>query len=174
MTPNVIFGIVQKVFSEKASAIAKMRQKCVRNTSKMRQKCVKMGLVLLGKEERPKCVRNPSNLRQKCAEHLWGRTPFGRYRDFSQGKVTFEVTFTGRPEVTSESLLGLLELFGGSGGSRRHGRSQRLIKRHDTPNWKGWRFFAENGIEADPGSTIIRACLASRNLSPSQSFAILL
>ena len=47
-------GIVQKVFSEKASAIARMRQKCVRNASKMRQKCVKMGLVLLGKEERSK------------------------------------------------------------------------------------------------------------------------
>ena len=30
------------------------------NASEMRQKCVKMGLVLLGKEERPKCVRNPS------------------------------------------------------------------------------------------------------------------
>ena len=27
-------GIVQKVFSEKASAIARMRQKCVRNASK--------------------------------------------------------------------------------------------------------------------------------------------
>ena len=62
------FGIVQKVFSEKASAIARMRQKCV-----------KMGLVLLGKEERSKCVRNASEVRQKCAEHLWGRTPFGRY-----------------------------------------------------------------------------------------------
>ena len=54
------------------------------NASEMRQKCVKMGLVLLGKEERPKCVRNPSKIaskmRQKCAEHLWGRTPFGQYR----------------------------------------------------------------------------------------------
>ena len=62
-------GIVQKVFSEKASAIARMRQKCVRNASKMRQKCVKMGLVLLGKEERPKCVRNPSEMRQKCVKN---------------------------------------------------------------------------------------------------------
>ena len=43
-----IIGIVQKVFSEKASAIARMRQKCVR-----------MGLVLLGKEE-------GSKMRQKC------------------------------------------------------------------------------------------------------------
>ena len=51
---------------------------------KMRHKCVKMGLVLLGKEERSKmrqkCVRIASKMRQKCAEHLWGRTPFGRYR----------------------------------------------------------------------------------------------
>ena len=78
------FGTVQKVFSEKASAIARMRQKCVRNASKMRQKCVKVGLVLLGKEDRSKmrqkCVKIASKMRQKCAEHLWGRTPFGRYR----------------------------------------------------------------------------------------------
>ena len=59
------FGIVQKVFSEKASAIARMRQKCVKNassfigkkgTSKMRQKSVKIA----------------SKMRQKCAEHLGG------------------------------------------------------------------------------------------------------
>ena len=46
------FGIVQKVFSEKVSAITRVRQKCVRNVSKMRHKRAKMGLVLLGKEER--------------------------------------------------------------------------------------------------------------------------
>ena len=46
-----LLGIVQKVFSEKASAIARMRQKCVRNASKMR-------LVLLGKEERSKMRQN--------------------------------------------------------------------------------------------------------------------
>ena len=37
-----------------------------------------MGLVLLGKEERPKCVRNPSNcvkLRQKCVKNA--RNTFG-------------------------------------------------------------------------------------------------
>ena len=72
---HFLIGIVQKVFSEKASAIARMRQKCVRNASKMRQKCVKMGLVLLGKEERPKCVRNPSKLRQKCVKNA--RNTFG-------------------------------------------------------------------------------------------------
>ena len=75
--PKEKIGIVQKVFSEKASAIARMRQKCVRNASKMR-------LVLLGKEERSKmrqkCVKIASEMRQKCAEHLWGRTPSGRYR----------------------------------------------------------------------------------------------
>ena len=69
-------GIVQKVFSEKASAIAKMRQKCVRNASKMRQKCVKMGLVLLGKEERPKCVRNPSNFASKVRGTPLGENTF--------------------------------------------------------------------------------------------------
>ena len=55
-----------------------------KNASEMRQKCVKIGLVLLGKEERPKmrqkCVKIASQMRQKCAEHLWGRTPFGQYR----------------------------------------------------------------------------------------------
>ena len=74
---NPYFGIVQKVFSEKASAIGRMRQKCVRNASKW-------VLFYLGKEERSKmrqkCVKIASKMRQKCAEHLWGRTPFGRYR----------------------------------------------------------------------------------------------
>ena len=78
---QTLFGIVQKVFSEKASAIARMRQKCVRNASKMLQDGF---FFLLGKEERSKmrqkCVKIASEMRQKCAEHLWGRTPFGRYR----------------------------------------------------------------------------------------------
>ena len=34
-----------------------------------------MGLVLLGKEERPKCVRNPSKLRQNCVKNA--RNTFG-------------------------------------------------------------------------------------------------
>ena len=46
-----------------------------RNTPAIFKTCVKKGLVLLGKEER-------SKMRQKCAEHLWGRTPFGRCRNF--------------------------------------------------------------------------------------------
>ena len=29
---------------------------------------------------RQKCVKIASKMHQKCAEHLWGRTPFGRYR----------------------------------------------------------------------------------------------
>ena len=52
-----------------------------RNASEMRQKCArnapKMGLVLLGKEERSK---NVSEMRQKCVKNAWGGTPFGRYR----------------------------------------------------------------------------------------------
>ena len=46
-----------------------------RNASEMRQKCVKMGLVLLGKEERSKMRQksvNVSKMHQKCAEHLGG------------------------------------------------------------------------------------------------------
>ena len=45
---------------------SEMRQKCVRNASKMRQKCVKMGLVLLGKEERS---QNASEMRQICVKN---------------------------------------------------------------------------------------------------------
>ena len=61
-----------------------LHKKCVRNASKW-------VLFYWGKEERPKCIRNPSKLRQKCvkcAEHLSGRTPFGRYRGQGGGKLT--------------------------------------------------------------------------------------
>ena len=63
------------MFSEKASATARIRQKYVKNASEMRQKCVRMGLVLLRKEEHPKCVRHPSKLRQKCVKNA--RNTFG-------------------------------------------------------------------------------------------------
>ena len=60
-----------------------MHQKCVRNTSKMRQN----GSCFIGKrgtsKMRQKSVKIASTMRQKCAEHLWGRTPFGRYRPLS-------------------------------------------------------------------------------------------
>ena len=55
-------------------------QKCVRNASEMRQN----GSCFIGKrgtsKMRQKSVKIASEMRQKCAEHLWGRTPFGRYR----------------------------------------------------------------------------------------------
>ena len=60
-----MLGIVQKVFSVKASAIARMRQKCVRTASKMRQN----GSCFIGKRG---TFQNASEMRQKCAEHLWG------------------------------------------------------------------------------------------------------
>ena len=59
--PRTKLGIVQKVFSEKPSAIARMRQKCVRNASKW----------VLFIEKRGK-FQNSSEMRQKCAEHLGG------------------------------------------------------------------------------------------------------
>ena len=65
-------GIVQKVFSEKVSAITRMRQKYARNASKMRQNgsC----FINIGKRGTfQKCITNASKM-------LWGRTPFGRYR----------------------------------------------------------------------------------------------
>ena len=57
-------GIVQKVFLEKASAIARMRHKCVKRASKMRQN----GSCFI---DVPKCVRNASRLRQKCVKNAW-------------------------------------------------------------------------------------------------------
>ena len=55
------------------------------NVSEMRQTCAKMGLVLLGKEERPKCVRNPSKAfwLKKCAQaNLGCNPPLGWARGF--------------------------------------------------------------------------------------------
>ena len=63
-------GVFEKGVGNSKNA-SEMHQKCVK-------KCVKMGLVLLGKEERSKMRRK---LRQKYTEHLWGEhLPFGRYR----------------------------------------------------------------------------------------------
>ena len=77
-------GVFRKFSVSSKRCFRERRRQCVRNASKTRQKCAKMGLVLLGKEERSKmrqkCVKIASKMRQKCAEHLWGRTPFGRYR----------------------------------------------------------------------------------------------
>ena len=53
-----------------------MRQKCARNASKIRQKCSKMGLVLLGREER-------SEMRQKCVENA------SKMRGTPSGENTF-------------------------------------------------------------------------------------
>ena len=69
---HTAIGIVQTVFSEKASAIARMRQECVRNASNMRQKCVRMGLLLLGKEGTSKMRHK---LRQNCVKNA--RNTFG-------------------------------------------------------------------------------------------------
>ena len=59
---------------------SEMRQKYVKNASEMRQN----GSCLIGKrgtsKMRQKSVKIASKMRQKYAEHLWGRTPFGRYR----------------------------------------------------------------------------------------------
>ena len=54
---TTVLGIVQKVFSEKASAIARMRQKCVKNASDMRQN----GSCFIGK-------RGTSKMRQKSVK----------------------------------------------------------------------------------------------------------
>ena len=55
---------------------------------------------LLGKEERSKmrqkCVKFASKMHQKCAEHLWGRTPFGRYRN-GQGWAKETIHHFGAP-----------------------------------------------------------------------------
>ena len=87
---KIITGIVQKVFSEKASAIARMRQKCVRNASKW---------VFFYWEKRN--VQNASEIRQNCvknASEMRG-TPLG------------ENTFWTIPKIITGSLVTLENLF---------------------------------------------------------------
>ena len=66
---------------------SEMRQKCVKNASEMRQN----GSCFIGKrgtfKMRQKSVKIASKMRQKCAEHLWGRTPFGRYREILRKEI---------------------------------------------------------------------------------------
>ena len=80
---------VQNVFGDHIRYRPKgVFRKGVRNASEMRQKCVRNASkrVLFYWEKRnvplfrQKSVKIASKMRQKCAEHLWGRTPFGRYR----------------------------------------------------------------------------------------------
>ena len=67
----------------------------IQNASEMRQKCVRNGSCFTGKrgtsKMRQKSVKIVSEMRQKSAEHLWGRTPFGRYRIYFP-KITVSVT----------------------------------------------------------------------------------
>ena len=64
-----VFGIVQKVFSEKALAKARMRQKCVKNASKW---------VLFYWEKRG-TFQNASEMHQNCSKNAskMRRTPLG-------------------------------------------------------------------------------------------------
>ena len=89
----------------------------------MRQKCVKMGLVLLGKEERRKCVRNPSKLRQKCVkvprntfggEHLLDDTDkLGWILNSETGRIRFRrVRFQTPSSVSFFIFSGLIEFSG--------------------------------------------------------------
>ena len=43
--------------------------------------------------------QNASEMRQKCAEHLWGRTPFGRYRFFSPNLTSGGYQDDGKGEL---------------------------------------------------------------------------
>ena len=60
-------GIVQKVFSEKVSAITRMRQKCIRHASKMRQNvsCFigKRGTFQIVSKMSQKCIKLASKMR---------------------------------------------------------------------------------------------------------------
>ena len=122
-------GIVQKVFSEKASAIARMRQKCVRNASEMRQN----GSCLWGKEERSKmrqnCVKNAA---KNARNTFWGEqllddtdpTPdpekvrkksekprkaslFRLFPDFSDSFLTFSGSGVGGSQTLRGRLFGV-------------------------------------------------------------------
>ena len=84
------FGIVQKVVSEKASAIARMRQKCVRHASKS-----------IGQRG---TFQNASEMRQNCARDastILGRTPFRRRRKFVR-EWNFRASHPPRPNFCGE------------------------------------------------------------------------
>ena len=72
---------------------SEMRQKCVKNASEMRQN----GSCFIRKrgtsKMRQKCVNIASKMRQKCAEHLRGRTPFGRCRIFWGSRISARRAF---------------------------------------------------------------------------------
>ena len=83
----------KRCLRKRRSAIARMRQKCVRNASKMRPKCVKVGLV----RNVLKCVRNASKLRQNAP----------KMRGTPLGENTFWTMPTLEPserQISSESL----------------------------------------------------------------------
>ena len=100
---KTIVGIVQKVFSEKASA---MRQKCVRNASEMRQKCVrnasKWVLFFIGKrgtsKMHQKSFKIASKMRQKCVKNA--RNTFGGEHLLDDTEIvsqSSQVSGLGRP-----------------------------------------------------------------------------
>ena len=80
-----IIGIVQKVFSEKASATARMRQKRVRNASKMRQN----GSCFIGKRG---TFQNASEMRQNCVENA--RNTFGGEHLLDNTEIHFAIIST--------------------------------------------------------------------------------
>ena len=92
-------GIVQKVFSEKASAIARMRQKCVRNASKMRQN----GSCFIGKRG---TFQNAADMRQNCVKNAskMRGTPLG------------EDTFWTIPTLTPSPAPVMYKISGPMGG----------------------------------------------------------
>ena len=103
---------------KKLSAITRMRQKCVS------QICAKICLVLLGKEDVPK-------MRQKCAEHLWGRTPFGRYQKLSKqpsGSTKRQAETWSFSRADGRRLIDILMLtFGGEGAIDSAARTSAIV-----------------------------------------------
>ena len=79
-----------------------------KNASEIPQKCVKNGSCFIGPrgtfQMRQKCVKITSKMHQKCAEHLWGRTPFGRYRFLRSQKLRFMVLGTCQDKMPSYPL----------------------------------------------------------------------
>ena len=77
--PHPHIGIVQTVFSEKASAIARIRQKCVTNASEMRQKWVlfywEKRNVQNASEIRQNCIKNASKIRGTPLENTFWTIP---------------------------------------------------------------------------------------------------
>ena len=142
-------GIVQKVFSEKASA---MRQKCVRNASKW-------VLVLGGTFQNAR--RNASKLRQKCvksARNTFGENTFWTIRSWEN---TMQITLPKKNQKFRKGVGGQRGLAQGDPSHARHSHlfavpfSYATLRRRGTQFWGSifavfWALLVANPLPPTP------------------------